>query len=90
MDEFLDSFVRNPDGSWTCYREGRLEGPVALIRVTPGSTFAPGTTFWGVDLAAWLEREMQKRERGSESDDEFAARLKDSHVFPPGRRGQHR
>lgn len=33
-------------------------GPTGRIQVSPGSTFCPGTIFTNVDLAKWLEEQL--------------------------------
>lgn len=60
MNDVLNSFARNPDGSWTCIAPVRIEHPRGRIEVTPGTRLAPGTMFMGVDLAAWLEEQSRK------------------------------
>lgn len=55
MTNFLKGFRRNDDGSWTCVAKASYSGHDGTIQVTPGTTFAPGTTFLGVDLVGWLE-----------------------------------
>lgn len=58
-DELTQCFCRNPDASWTCAKPCTFEGPGGRIQVTAGSTFYPGTTFMGFDLAAWLEEKIK-------------------------------
>jgi hypothetical protein len=67
MQKFSRAFKHNPDGSWTCIAAATLEGPQGRIQVTPGSTFAKGTQFMGIDIAAWLEAQA-KSYRLPESD----------------------
>ena len=55
-DELLAAFARDASGAWTCVRSIELQGPNGRIQVTPGSRFAPGTVFMGVDLASWLDQ----------------------------------
>jgi hypothetical protein len=65
MDNLLQAFRRNPDGSWFCVAPIRLEHPTGRIEVAAGSTFVEGGDFMGVDLAAWLtaaHRQMQPPE----------------------------
>ena len=57
-DIFASHFCRNPDGSWTCVSHATLESPNGRIQVTEGSTFYPGTTFMGFDLAKWLDERI--------------------------------
>jgi hypothetical protein len=60
MDEqaFRRAFCKHADGSWTCTSPAELRSPAGRIQVTPGSTFYPGTTFMGFDVAAWLEQRL--------------------------------
>ena len=53
---FLDAFVRRGDGSWECVAHTSFEGPHGRMEVARGRVFTPGTTFMGVDLAAWLDK----------------------------------
>ena len=61
MDEFVDHFCKNADGSWTCMSAGTFNGPTGRIQVTPGSRFFVGTIFMGFDLAAWLDEQLANR-----------------------------
>jgi hypothetical protein len=36
--------------------------PDGRIQVTPGTSFAAGTIFMGVDVAAWLDEQMRERD----------------------------
>jgi hypothetical protein len=62
-DIFSSHFCRNPDASWTCVSHATLELPNGRIQVTEGSTFYPGTTFMGFDLASWLEERLGNHAR---------------------------
>ena len=64
MKDFIKAFRRNPDGSWSCIAPATFDGPNGRIQVTPGSTFAPGTRFMNVDVAAWLEEQARKEGGG--------------------------
>jgi hypothetical protein len=55
MQDFINSFQRNPDGSWTCIAAATLNGPNGRIQVPAGKTIERGTLFMGVDLAEWLD-----------------------------------
>jgi hypothetical protein len=57
MDDFFQSFRRSETGTWTCLSAVTLRHPMGRIQVTPGTTFAPGTNFMGVDVAAWLDEQ---------------------------------
>jgi hypothetical protein len=62
MAEQLQSFRRNKAGTWTCVSAVTLHHPKGRIQVTPGTTFAPGTVFMGVDVAAWLDEQMRSKD----------------------------
>ena len=62
MDDLLQSFRRSETGMWTCLSGITLHHPKGRIQITPGTMFAPGTDFMGVDLAAWLDEQMRKRD----------------------------
>lgn len=55
MENFIDAFQRNADGSWSCIRDVTLNGPGGRIQVPAGKTFQRGMMFMGVDLARFLE-----------------------------------
>ncbi|HEX6157469.1 MAG TPA: hypothetical protein VFZ54_15700 [Burkholderiales bacterium] len=55
VQNFVQSFVREQDGSWICVRAATLELPTGRIQVAVGTRFTPGTRFMGVDLARLLE-----------------------------------
>jgi hypothetical protein len=57
MQDFYRAFIRNRDGSWTCTAPVTLEHPAGRIQVVEGARFYPGSTFMGIDVARWLERE---------------------------------
>jgi len=59
MNEFLRAFKRSDDGSWTCTAKAVYVGTEGHIQVTPGTRFTPGTSFMGVDLVEWLERQRE-------------------------------
>jgi hypothetical protein len=54
VDNPLNAFFRNPDGSWSCIAPVTLKHPTGRIEVAPGCTFIEGKNFMGVDLAEWL------------------------------------
>jgi hypothetical protein len=49
-----DSFVKNPDGSWTVIKKVFI--PVQNVRVVEGTVFRPGQTFLGDDMTVRLSR----------------------------------
>ena len=55
VQNFVQSFVREQDGSWICVQAATLELPSGRIQVAIGARFTPGTPFMGVDLARLLE-----------------------------------
>jgi hypothetical protein len=63
VEQFWDVWRRSDTGTWTCLAAATLEHPKGRIQVTPGTSFAPGTRFMGVDVAAWLDEQMRARER---------------------------
>ena len=65
MDDLLNAFRRNPDGSWFCIAPVTLEHPTGRIEVVAGSTFVEGQDFMGVDLAAWLASHRQRQAQES-------------------------
>ena len=59
MENFIDAFKRNTDGSWTCIRNVTLNGPGGRIQVTQGATFRRGNSFMGIDLAGFLDQQAR-------------------------------
>ena len=55
MNEFIDSFVQAPDGSWTCVRPCSHMFPGGLLRVSEGTRFARGHLLGGIDIASVLD-----------------------------------
>jgi hypothetical protein len=49
-----DSFIKNPDGSWTVIKKVFI--PVQNVRVNEGVVFSPGQTFLGDDMTVRLSR----------------------------------
>ena len=58
MNHVLKAFRREPDGTWVCVEHATFDGPNGRVQVTPGTAFAPGTTFMGADLAKWLDEQL--------------------------------
>jgi hypothetical protein len=56
---FTRHFQRRADGIWLCISAAELVTPRGRLKVTPGTCFAPGTSFMGVDIVAWLEAEAK-------------------------------
>jgi hypothetical protein len=61
VQTFIKAFFRHPDGSWTCIAPATLEHPKGRIQVAQGTHFTRGTSFMGVDLVDWLERQHRER-----------------------------
>lgn len=61
MENFIDAFRRNADGSWTCLRSVTLNGPGGRMQVAAGARFERGSTFMGVDLAGFLDAQAAGR-----------------------------
>jgi hypothetical protein len=55
VKDFINAFVREPDGSWKCIEPATFNGP-PRVQVVPGMQFRMGKTFMGVDLATLLEQ----------------------------------
>jgi hypothetical protein len=51
-----EAFRQNADGSWSCVAPVTLDHPKGRVQVTPGTTFARGTRFMGIDVAEWLDQ----------------------------------
>lgn len=49
-----DSFIKNPDGSWTVIKKVFI--PVQNVRVNEGVVFRPGSTFLGDDMTVRLSK----------------------------------
>jgi hypothetical protein len=59
----IGTFRRNRDGSWTCVAPVSFDGPIGRIKLSPGSSFARGALYKGVDIAAFLNVQAQKAAR---------------------------
>ena len=69
MQQFIKNFVREPDGAWRYIAHATLQTSSGRVQVTPGSRFAPGTVFIGVDLAGWLDHQAAGVKAGPGSAD---------------------
>jgi hypothetical protein len=58
MRNFIRNFRRDGQ-AWLCLSPCELILPRGTIRVTPGSRFAHGTSFMGVDLAKLLDEQLR-------------------------------
>jgi hypothetical protein len=43
-----------------CIKPATFDGPNGRVQVTPGTAFAPGSSFMGADLAKWLDEQLGK------------------------------
>jgi hypothetical protein len=55
-----NAFWRNEDGSWICIDPITIEHPHGRVQVSPGTTIRPGVPFMGVDLARWLDEQLNQ------------------------------
>jgi hypothetical protein len=69
MGSSYRSFVRNPDGSWTCIAGTTVIHPRGRMQVAEGSRFYPGTEFMGVDIVALLEEDRRQDENSAPATD---------------------
>jgi hypothetical protein len=60
MENFIDAFRRNADGSWSCIQDVTLNGPGGRMQVVAGATFFRGDLFMGVDLVRFLEIQLRR------------------------------
>ena len=58
--DVISAFARNDDGSWVCVHPITIDHAVGRIQLTPGTKLMPGTAFMGVDLVAWLDRQLAR------------------------------
>ena len=63
MQEFIDHFKRDADGGWTCISETEFRAPNGRLQVAVGSRFTRGTHFMGVDVAEWLDEQLDNDRR---------------------------
>ena len=61
MKNFIKHFTRRLDGVWTCVSAADLETVQGRVQVTPGTRFAPGTLFMGIDLVGMLDDELSRK-----------------------------
>ena len=53
-----ESFTRDDDGNWLCTQACSLTIDQKEMRFNEGLTFAKGTPYMGVDVADWLEKNV--------------------------------
>ena len=58
MNEFLQSFVPAPDGSWMCVRSCSHMSPHGLLRVPEGARFVRGQLIVGIDIVSLLDHRL--------------------------------
>jgi hypothetical protein len=58
MNEFLQSFIKGPDGSCTCIRDCVYAYGGGEVRIRAGEYFRIGTVVKGVEIAHVLERQQ--------------------------------
>jgi len=56
MQEFVNHFVRDVDGSWTCVSPATLRFEFGVMEARPGDRFMPGDIVKGTDIAYMLDR----------------------------------
>jgi hypothetical protein len=59
--DLRNAFWRNEDGSWICIDPVTIDHPQGTIQLAPGALLVPGTSFMGVDVAAWLDQQLGHR-----------------------------
>ena len=63
MREFIKHFKRTSDGGWRCVADVEFIGPEGRIQVSVGSKFMLADHFFGVDLAEWLNEQLNNDRR---------------------------
>jgi hypothetical protein len=58
--EFLNRFQRQPNGVWACTKPIKIDGPNGPITIGQGTSFKPGVSFMGLDLAKELDQMAAK------------------------------
>ena len=54
----VEAFTRDEEGNWVCSQACSLTIDQTELRFNKGLTFAKGTPYMGVDIADWLERNI--------------------------------
>ena len=60
MERFIQNFVREAPGVWTCKSYATITLDTGRIQIAPGTRLTRGTLFMGVELAALLEEQYAK------------------------------
>ena len=63
MHNFIQNFVREPDGLWRCTSSAEVWHIHGRIQVAEGTRFVPGTIFMAVDIVQLLEQEREHQDR---------------------------
>ena len=58
VHDVRNAFWRNEDGSWICIDPVTIDHPHGRMEVAPGTMLKPGVPFMGIDLATWLEQQL--------------------------------
>ena len=58
VHDVRNAFWRNEDGSWICIDPITIDHPYGRMEVAPGTMLKPGVPFMGIDLATWLEQQL--------------------------------
>ncbi len=51
-------FKKNSDGSWVAVQNTDIEVPIGTVRIPRGMVFRTGMQFYGIDVAALLDRDL--------------------------------
>ena len=63
MHDFIDHFVREGRGVWTCVEPAEFQLPQGRIQIAAGTRFTLGASFMGIDVAEALEAQYEKIQR---------------------------
>ena len=58
-----NAFERNADGSWRCLKACTIDVGNKTVVFTEGMEFKKGTTYQGIDVAEWLEKNYYDQQR---------------------------
>jgi hypothetical protein len=58
MKDLFKHFVRDEHGVWTCTMPAELQSPVGRVQTAEGARFEAGSLFMGVDVAKWLDEQL--------------------------------
>lgn len=60
---FIEHFVRDELGAWTCVSPAEIQLATGHIEVAPGTRLVRGAKFMGIDLAELLEKQYEARRK---------------------------